>query len=228
MKQFNPNYRDDIKIFTEKEVEEALHKLKPKKTLGPDNIPPYTFKDCRKFLSFPLCFIFNKSLEECKFPAIRKISKITPIPKTKNGLDISNFRPILILKVSAKIFETLIYKKIFPLIKNQISLYQHGFYGGRSVVTNLLIFVDKVAKTLDRGWQMDMAYTDFQKAFNRLDHSVLKNKLKMFGFSEKLISLFKSYLSERRQYVMFKGVISALIECTFDVPQGSNLGPLLQ
>ncbi len=145
----NPNYRVDIKIFTEKEVKEALHKLKPKKTLGPDYIPPYIFTDCRKFLSVPLRFIFNESLEECKFPATWKISKITSIPKAKNSFDKSDFRITSILKVSAKLFETLIYKKIFPQIKNQISVYQRGLYGVRSVVTNLLIFVDKVAETLD-------------------------------------------------------------------------------
>ncbi len=198
-KAINPNYRVDIKIFIEREVEEALHKLKPKKTLGSDNIPPYIFKDCRKFLSIPLCFIFSKSLEECKFSATWKISKITPIPRAKNSLDISDFRPISILKVSSKIFETLIYEKIFSLIKNQIFVCQHGFYGGRSVVTNLLIFEDKVAKTLYRGRQMDTVYKDFQKEFDRVDHSVLINKLKMFGFSLKLISLFKSYLRERRR-----------------------------
>lgn len=153
----------NIKGVTAAEVEEVLKKLKSNKTLGPDttSIPPYVFKNCRKLLADPICHISNLSLKEGIFPNDWKISRITPIPKTSNCMEISDYRPISVLKVPAKVYETLIHQKLFWQLKNQISTCQSGFYEGRSVVTNLLIFVYEIGQTLDKELQMDVMYTDF-------------------------------------------------------------------
>jgi len=74
---------------------------------------------------------------------------------------------------------------------------------------------------------VDTVYTDFQKAFDKVDHRILLQKMKGLGFTENTLRIFQSYLEEREQYVKYKGVETELLDSTPGVPQGSNLGPLL-
>ena len=67
---------------------------------------------------------------------------------------------------------------------------------------------------------------DFAKAFDRIDHRILLTKLSELGFSDALVSFFRSYLTDRFQFVTYNCFKSSLYEITSGVPQGSNLGPL--
>ena len=66
-----------------------------------------------------------------------------------------------------------------------------------------------------------------KKAFNLLNHDILLAKLKCYGVSENTLKWFKSYLSDRRQYVHFNGTKSSELQCNYGIPQGSILGPLM-
>jgi len=84
------------------------------------------------------------------------------------------------------------------------------------------------SEQLDKGVQVDVVYTDFQKAFDKVSHiSNLLRKMERLGFTPSTITFFRSYLIERRQYVMYKGKESHEFQCPSGVEQGSNLGPLL-
>jgi retron-type reverse transcriptase len=67
---------------------------------------------------------------------------------------------------------------------------------------------------------------DFSKAFDRVDHKLLLTKLDSFGFSDNLIQLIASYLSDRALFVQYRGFSSGLFQQLSGVPQGSVLGPL--
>ena len=84
-----------------------------------------------------------------------------------------------------------------------------------------------MAKSLDKRIQVDVVYTDFEKAFDKVCHKLLLKKLSSFGLSDGLTHLFESYLCDRRQFVIYGGCLSREYFTTSGVPQGSNLGPLL-
>ena len=73
--------------------------------------------------------------------------------------------------------------------------------------------------------QADVIYTDFS-TFDRPDLVILLHKLHVVGLSEKLLSLIRSYLSNRTQYVAMNGFKSVEYKATSEVPQESVLGPL--
>ena len=70
-------------------------------------------------------------------------------------------------------------------------------------------------------------FLDMSKAFDTLDHEILMQKLSFYGVQNTSLNLFKSYLSERSQFVSIGGTSSPLRTISTGVPQGSILGPLL-
>ena len=98
----------------------------------------------------------------------------------------------------------------------------------RSTITNLACFSHYTTNIVDKQGQVDAVYTDFSKAFDRIDHNLILNKLgTYFGFDDKTIKFFSSYLNNRQQSVHYSGQVSNNFTATSGVPQGSNLGPLL-
>lgn len=91
----------------------------------------------------------------------------------------------------------------------------------------MINFTEFTYDALDSGSQVDVAYTDFQKAFDKIDHLILIKKLHNFGLSDNLITFFASYLENRQQYVSRNNFKSKTYSANSGIPQGSNLGPLL-
>lgn len=117
---------------------------------------------------------------------------------------------------------------LFSKIRNKLTTHQHGFYSGRSCLTNLCCFSTCVCDAFNSKSQVDVIYTDFRKAFDQIDLNILIQKAsEQFGFSNGLIAVLRSYLFDRCQFVEIEGFRSELFIPTSGVPQGSNLGPLL-
>ena len=213
--------------ITLSEIENAIKKLKPKKSIGPDHIPPYVVKGCGEILKLPLLFIFNLSFKTSTFPDKWKEAIVCPIPKSNSKSEISNYRPISILSSFAKVFESIIYNRIINHVQSAISPFQHGFLAKRSTYSNLAVITDHIASALDKGSQIDVIYTDLAKAFDTVNHDILLHKLSYFNFTGTSLTFLASYLENRKQSVLYKEYISRQFEVRSGVPQGSNLGPLL-
>ena len=214
----------NISISVE-ELFDNLLKLNINKGPGYDNIPNTFLTGARCGLTKPLWILFNKSLSEGVFPSIWKNALVRPIYKSGDKADIKNYRPIAILNSIPKLFEKIVCDKLRPIFDSQLSNAQHGFRPGRSTSTNLALFSDYLFSNLDQRRQVDVIYTDFAKAFDKVDHSILLSKLHLFGISGALYNWISDYLQRRTYVVELEPDVSSSYEGTSGVPQGSYLGP---
>lgn len=213
--------------ISKEEVHTSIKELDVNKGAGVDNINAYFLRQTADAIDEPICYLFNKCLRDGVFPKIWKSARIVPVYKGGSKKDIENYRPISILPTLSKLCEKLVHKAIYPCLHSSILQQQHGFVERRSTVTNLLIYTTDLFEGLDANKQIDSVYTDFRKAFDRVDHKILLEKIAFNGIRGNLWRWFKSYISNRTQKVVIKGFESPSINISSGVPQGSILGPLL-
>ena len=216
-----------VGAVTEEALTAIMGKCSNKLTAGDDHIPSFIVRDARYVLAKPLRVIIECAIATSTFPTTWKRARITPVHKKEDKSQIGNYRPIAILSNFSKIFEQVIYSAIFGGVQSVLSPDQHGFMPKRSTTTNLACITQFISEALDGGGQVDVIYTDFAKAFDRVDHGILLNKLDALGMNAPSLALMASYLRNRVCAVHYNGFKSYDFIPTSGVPQGSNLGPLL-
>ncbi|XP_078083661.1 uncharacterized protein LOC144503028 [Mustelus asterias] len=94
-----------------------------------------------------------------------------------------NYRPVSLTSVVGKMLESIIKEEITEhLNKNgSIKQTQHGLMKGKSCLTNLLDFYEDVTSAVDRGEPVDVVFLDFQKAFDKVPHKRLLQKIGVHG-----------------------------------------------
>ena len=117
------------------------------------------------------------------------------------------------------------YKKLFTFFNNNNIIYnlQFGFRQQYSTSNALINITENTRKALDDGNIGCGVFVDLQKAFNTVDHQILLAKLNHYGTRGVSNDWFKSYLSNRSQYVSINGYDSGLAAINCGVPQGSSV-----
>ena len=155
-----------------------LSKLCKSKATGLDNIPAKLLRECPDLISDSLTTIFNKSIQTGVFPDEWKSARITSLYKNAGKRnDMTNYRPISIIPVVAKVFERIMYDQVYKyLMDNKIlSCHQSGFRSLQSTVTALLKGTDSWSLNIDRGNANAVIFLDLKMAFDTVDHSILLN-----------------------------------------------------
>ena len=196
---------------------------------GLNSVPDRIFKLVLDSFGMVLTELINLSISKRIFPNILKVARVTPIPKSGDPLNPSNYRGISTLTRYSKIFEKFICKQILSFA-NANSIFnnsQFGFLNSKSTTDALIKFSEEIYNSLDDSLHHVSVLIDLRKAFDTVNHNVLLSKLSHYGYRCDYLELLKSYLSDRFQFVNVGNTSSKILPLTCGVPQGSVLGPIL-
>ena len=140
-----------------------------------------------------------------------------------------NYRPVSLLLVVSKVFEKLVNNRIVDNLEKcgLFSDFQYGFRSSRSTADLRTVVSYRIARAFNRSGATRAVALDISKAFDRVWHAGLLNKLKSYGISGQIFGLISSCHSNRQLRVVLDGKSSQEYPVNAGVPQGSTLGPAL-
>ena len=140
-----------------------------------------------------------------------------------------NYRPVSLTSIVVKTLERVVQKHIMIFLTDQQLLIenQHGFRKYRSCLTQLQQLLHHWSSVLDKRGAIDVAFLDFAKAFDKVSHPHLFNKLQSYAIKGQLLEWINNFLLGRKQRVVINGYESNWLKVASGVPQQSNLGPLI-
>ena len=200
-----------------------------KSNSSPNDIPSKFLKIASCIVSEWLFKLFNKCMTTGEFPDSWKIAHITLIPKVHSPSSSSEYRPIYVLPVLSKLFEKILYHRVYPYLTehNLIDKGQYGFRENHSTELAITSIYDELLSNLDNKLITCSLFLDLSKAFDCCDHEILLDKLYHYGISVSH-KLFSNFLHNRIECSALKqGNLNLHTKGYCGVPQGSVISPLL-
>ena len=158
-----------------------------------------------------------------------KIARIVPLFEGGNPSVRNSHRPISILPCLSKLHEGFANTQLkeYADQTNLISMNEFAYRKNSVCLLAPLLLIDQWKWAIDRKSITVAAYLDLRKAFDIINHDILLSKLDMAGITGTSYNWFKSYLTDRKQFVTYKDTQSEVMDLNYGVPQGSVCGPSL-
>ena len=149
-----------------------------------------------------LKYIFNLSLQQRIFPENLKIAKVSPIYKKDEEFLLTNYRPNSVLPCFSKLLERIMYNHLFKYLSENSILYekQFGFQISHSTEHAILLLFDQLYQSFDESKFTLGIFIDLSKAFDTVDHKILRKKLELYRIKVCKVRWFESYSSNRKQF----------------------------
>ncbi|KAJ7396282.1 hypothetical protein BTVI_146875 [Pitangus sulphuratus] len=171
----------------------------------------------------------EQSRESREVPDDWKLVNVVWISKKGKKEKPGNCRPVNLISVPRKVLQKIILGSIETHMKdNAVNAHsQQGFMEGKSCLSNLISFYDKVTHLVDQGKPVDVIFLDFSKAIDTVSHMILLDKMSRPQLNKHILWWVSNWLTGRAQRVTVNGVTSDLRPLTRRIPQGSILSPFL-
>lgn len=234
-KQRNNNRRDKnlptsaMKIpFTEKEVTEAVFRLKNNKSCGIDDIHAELIKFAPTEVHHQIAEIYNEIAKTGQVPEEITDGILVPLqkPGKKKGPP-SNLRPVILLTTLRKILAIIMIKRIQDKLETKIPLSQAAYRAGRNTTEHVFackILAEKAV--ISKNYQVTLLLLDMSKAFDRVNREDLLDQLEKI-LEEDELNILKILITDVRLQVRIGNELGEKIVTDIGVPQGDCLSPIL-
>ena len=141
----------------------------------------------------------------------------------------NNYHPISLLPTLSKLCEAVIHKRLLNhcLENNLISNKQAAYIKGDSTIHQLLYIVHKIKSSWTKGDITHGIFLNVKAVFDEVWHKGMIAKLNQINIKGKVLDLFTSYLTNRKQIVVIDGEKNQKRSIKAGILQGSKLGPIL-
>jgi Reverse transcriptase (RNA-dependent DNA polymerase)/Endonuclease/Exonuclease/phosphatase family len=225
--QRSPTLEVDVGDITEKEVEEAVKRLKNGKSAGIDNIQPELLKSGGREMIKTLAHLCNIIWRTGEVPRDWRDGIIIPIPKKGNLGDCNNWRGITLLSIPGKVLASIILKRIQGAVDDNLRQQQAGFRKSRSCCEQIFTLRQIIEKCVAGNTNILVNFIDFKKAFDSIQRPAVWNILAQYGIPAKIIDIIKGMYKESRCAVKMEGKLGEWFQIITGVRQGCILSPLL-
>ena len=156
-------------------------------------------------------------MPEGVLPGRFKIANVIPLFKFDDPMLFNNnYRPVSLLCVLSENFEKMMFSRLMSFLEFHTILY-HKQFGLRTKAFHLYGHHDCI-NAIENGEFVVGVYLDFSKAFDTVGHGIRLTKLCHYGSRGKVLQLFTSYMSERKQFVSYNGTSSSMKTLCCGVP----------
>ena len=216
---------EDKYLVSVEEVEKQLMCVKTGKAAGPDGIQAWMLRDLAPYFAPPVAAIFNSSIRESYIPDKWKAAIVSPLPKKSPPKIIEkDIRPISLTCILAKELERIVIKHYKIETKDKIDPMQFGNKQGVSTTHMLIKLLHEWQSQLDLGHSVRVVFLDYSKAFDRVNHNILLDKLAQLNVSPHMLKWFASFLINRTQCVKLGDATTTSLTMNGAVPQGALFG----
>ena len=217
------------KLFTQKEVEECIDKLKNNKASGNDSISNEMLKSMKKIVSSLIAELFNKIKLTEYYPELWEVGTITPLHKTDDIGNPDNYRGITLNSCLSKLFTKIMNDRLDKYIEdnNLIDYNQIGFRKDFRASDHVFVIKTLIEKYLSTGKRLYMCFIDFKKAYDTIWREGLFYKLLKQGISKTFVRLLINIYSRQRSCVNLGENVTKQFNTSTGLKQGCNLSPNL-
>ena len=211
--------------ITRQEFDQAIHRLKDGKAIGPDGVPAAVYKNC-PLIKEELFKLLQFMWDEEVVPQSLATAKFKMLYKHKGSRnDPTRYRCLAMLNHAYKILSYIVLGRLLDPSKEFLKDWQAGFRESRGCRDNSMVLRVLCEKVMSIGESLAAVFIDYKAAFDSLSHKFIDETLEKAGISPKVRAIFRAIYKAASAYTTAPGADGKHVKSDiFSIERGALQG----